>query len=62
MAKKNKIGKISEGLSDKEEELSKEYYNAMIATNKRSLVKKYGKKSVVHNCKVVYVVGLCMCL
>jgi hypothetical protein len=43
MAKKNKIGKISEGLSDKEEELSKEYYNAMIATNKRSLVKKYGK-------------------
>ena len=43
MAEKNKIGKISEGLSDKEEELSKEYYNAMIATNKRSLVKKYGK-------------------
>jgi hypothetical protein len=43
MIKKDKIGKVSKGLSDKEEELSKEYYNAMIATNKRSLVKKYGK-------------------
>jgi len=37
--------KVSEGLSDKEEELSNEYYNAMIATNKRSLVNKYGKNA-----------------
>ena len=35
--------KVSEGLSDKEEELAQEYFNAMIATNKRSLVSKYGK-------------------
>lgn len=35
--------KVSEGLSDKEEELAQEYFNAMIATNKRSLVNKYGK-------------------
>ena len=45
MIKNNKIGKVSEGLSDKEEELSNEYFNAMIATNKRSLVNKYGKKA-----------------
>jgi hypothetical protein len=37
--------KVSEGLSDKEEELSNEYFNAMIATNKRSLVNKYGKNA-----------------
>jgi len=37
--------KVSEGLSNKEEELSNEYYNAMIATNKRSLVNKYGKNA-----------------
>jgi len=37
--------KVSEGLSNKEEELSNEYYNAMIATNKRSLVNKYSKNA-----------------
>ena len=38
-----KNNKISKGLSDKEEELSKEYYNAMIATNTVRMLKRWLK-------------------